>query len=58
MYQNITAGADIAVRIKTHPLKRKTIPTNIFVEKETEEEKEEEDVLDEPKQKKQSKKKL
>ena len=30
MYKKITAEADKQVRIKTHPLKRKTIPTTIF----------------------------
>ena len=30
MYKKITTEADKQVRIKTHPLKRKTIPTTIF----------------------------
>ena len=33
MYKKIAAEAD-KVRIKTHPLKRKTVPTTIFEEKE------------------------
>ena len=38
MYKKLTAEAEKEVRIKKHPWKRKTIPTNIFVEKEVEEE--------------------
>ena len=34
MYKKITAEADKQVRIKTHPLKRQTIPTSIFEENE------------------------
>ena len=37
MYKKITAEADKQVRIKKHPLKRKTIPTKIFFEEEEKE---------------------
>ena len=43
MYKKITAEADKEVSIKKHPLKRKIILTNIFVEKKGEQEKEPED---------------
>ena len=52
MYKKITAEADKQVRIKKHPLKRTTIPTNIFFE----EEKEQSNPITEPENKPETRK--